>query len=160
MFSCFKLNPVIFMIMISLALIVSLFLLMNQPFQLVILLILLVLPAIFLAIAASESAWIGYITFLIYLGGLLIIFVYMSALIPNQLSLLIDWGSELTLTLCLLFLNQDCLDLKMMNTVSSVELFSMINYSNYIFLMIIYLLMMLFSIAGLTNFIKSPLKSY
>nr|YP_009131237.1 NADH dehydrogenase subunit 6 [Cryptochiton stelleri]AIA77086.1 NADH dehydrogenase subunit 6 [Cryptochiton stelleri] len=57
--------------------------LMTQPISLAVLLLLLSLYVASLIFFGS-SAWFGYILFLIYIGGLLVMFVYITTLIPNS----------------------------------------------------------------------------
>jgi hypothetical protein len=51
----------------------------------VIRLILQRLTVIYLLFLTQENIWNAYILFLIFLGGLLIIFIYLSALLPNEI---------------------------------------------------------------------------
>nr|YP_010536714.1 NADH dehydrogenase subunit 6 [Trochus sacellum]UYC29886.1 NADH dehydrogenase subunit 6 [Trochus sacellum] len=56
---------------------------MMQPLSLG--LCVMVLSVIFcLLISLSVSSWYGYILFLVYVGGLLVMFAYVSALAPNN----------------------------------------------------------------------------
>ena len=63
----------------------SLFFLFNHPLPLVIVLISHTLILIANLYLNSETPWLSFVTFLIYLGGLLIIFIYLAALTPNEI---------------------------------------------------------------------------
>ncbi len=56
-----------------------------HPLIIVISLILQRLTIIYLFFLIQENMWNAYILFLIFLGGLLIIFIYLSALLPNEI---------------------------------------------------------------------------
>jgi hypothetical protein len=80
----------ILIIIISLLLTIFLIcLIINSPINLgiAILCISLFISSIF---AIISSRWFGFITFIIYVGGILVIFAYFSALQPNQQ--IINWA--------------------------------------------------------------------
>lgn len=54
----------------------------SQPITLGLTLLLLTLIAAVM-VAFTARSWIGYIVFIIYIGGVLVIFAYVSALTPN-----------------------------------------------------------------------------
>lgn len=56
--------------------------LMAQPITLGLNLLILTLTAA-VVVAYNCSAWLGYIVFIIYIGGVLVIFAYVAALTPN-----------------------------------------------------------------------------
>lgn len=73
------------LIFISLGISISLILpIIAQPLRLGLIIILSTLLLCFIR-AIILSPWYGYILFLIYVGGLLVIFAYVSALSPNTL---------------------------------------------------------------------------
>lgn len=63
---------------------IILFLTFKNPFFLVLLLIIYSILNILLAFIYSQN-WIRYILILVYLGGLLVIYLYISSIIPNIL---------------------------------------------------------------------------
>ncbi len=55
--------------------------------------ILLLASLISCLLSTSVSSWFGFVLFLIYIGGLLVMFAYFAATTPNQqLSMLSIWG--------------------------------------------------------------------
>nr|YP_010974603.1 NADH dehydrogenase subunit 6 [Pomacea aulanieri]WNR57056.1 NADH dehydrogenase subunit 6 [Pomacea aulanieri] len=76
-----------FLILLSFSLATTFMLpLMSQPLSLGLTIMFLTL---FLCLLASMffSSWYAYILFLIYIGGLLVMFIYVASLIPNMLFL-------------------------------------------------------------------------
>nr|WBQ42673.1 NADH dehydrogenase subunit 6 [Nereididae sp. SIO BIC A9836] len=66
--------------------------------------------AVFIAIslAATTTSWFGFITFIIYVGGMLVMFAYFAALQPNQH--IISWMQllmPLTLTMIIMTMNSN-----------------------------------------------------
>nr|QHD26823.1 NADH dehydrogenase subunit 6 [Hemifusus tuba] len=58
--------------------------LMSQPLSLGLVIMMSTLFMCFIS-AVTLSSWYGYILFLIYVGGLLVMFAYVAALVPNVL---------------------------------------------------------------------------
>nr|YP_009503296.1 NADH dehydrogenase subunit 6 [Gemmuloborsonia moosai]AXA45242.1 NADH dehydrogenase subunit 6 [Gemmuloborsonia moosai] len=69
--------------------------LMSQPLSLGLMVMLSTLMMCIIS-AMTLSSWYGYILFLIYVGGLLVMFAYVAALSPNVL-----FGSASPMLLCL-----------------------------------------------------------
>lgn len=61
------------------------FFITSHPLLLVLTLIIQTIPIIITIVYNLENRWLRYILFLIFLGGLLIIFIYLSALVPNEI---------------------------------------------------------------------------
>ena len=137
------------------------FIIIFQPLILVILLVIQTIPVLLIAASFRESSWLGFVTFLIYLGGLLIIFIYISALVPNQIFMWMGVIMGLAGIIVFVLLNTSLVPTNKFNSEPfALAEFLIENCSNYISIMIIYLLFLLFSISGLTSYIKSPIKSY
>nr|QLY89746.1 NADH dehydrogenase subunit 6 [Notidobia ciliaris] len=56
-----------------------------QPLMMVIMIILISLTICFMMGMMNSSFWFSYIMFLIFIGGLLILFIYISSLTSNKL---------------------------------------------------------------------------
>jgi len=59
----------------------------SHPLILVATLILQTAPIFFIMYYSNDNLWNAFMLFLIFLGGLLIIFVYLAALVPNDILL-------------------------------------------------------------------------
>ncbi len=111
-----------------------------------------------LIFSQTSSAWLSYIIFLILVGGLLIIFIYLSALIPNEIfsfqkTCLIFFGSLLTP----LFIEKKIFSI--FNTWKEIPLKFAQNHRNtLVILILIYILIRLFIVIFCTSSLKSPLK--
>jgi predicted MFS family arabinose efflux permease len=120
------------------------------------------IPAFFIIWSLRSNIWGTYILFLIFLGGLLIIFVYLSALIPNEIfnprpirisllliSLLVASLPAGKLATRRLINNREIL----------ISIFSHNFIKTYFPLMLLYLLAGLFSAIFICEKSKSPLKT-
>nr|YP_009776033.1 NADH dehydrogenase subunit 6 [Aulacophora indica]QJA26358.1 NADH dehydrogenase subunit 6 [Aulacophora indica]QRI59123.1 NADH dehydrogenase subunit 6 [Aulacophora indica] len=111
--------------------------------------------------------WFSYILFLIMIGGMLILFIYMTSIASNEKfkfnsKLFIIFMISILLTLIFLFIDpfylnkmNQLMDMKSQNYIY-IENFSMIKYLNFpnnmmMILMIIYLLITLIAIVKITN---------
>nr|QJF47558.1 NADH dehydrogenase subunit 6 [Harpago chiragra] len=100
--------------------------LMAQPLSLGLVIMLLTLMMCCLS-ALLISSWYGYILFLIYVGGLLVMFAYVAALSPN---VLFSGGYPLILfflmipLLCVIFYLYPFIDLNSLTYISSYSSYS------------------------------------
>lgn len=65
--------------------VVAILIAFSHPLILVLTLVTQTLRTIILIYHQTQTPWVGIIIFLIFLGGLLIIFSYLSALVPNEI---------------------------------------------------------------------------
>lgn len=120
-------------------------------------------PTIYSVIHFSHNSWIAYLIFLIFLGGLLIIFVYLSALIPNEVfspSFSQSISSLLLIFLILLM----CSNVRKLKTETSitkaVSEYSRLFYENIFLFIIIYLFVCLTTTMFITSKYKTPIKGF
>nr|CDL72691.1 NADH dehydrogenase subunit 6 [Cherax sp. HG-2014b] len=124
----------------------------------------------------SPSFWFSYILFLIFLGGMLILFIYVSSLASNE-AFKIHFKSSLliALPLCispiLVSLDPLCLPSKLFNsslflvlenktnptTLSTSSIFSLPSFP-FTILVILYLLLTLIVIVNIINITSGPLR--
>nr|WNO19114.1 NADH dehydrogenase subunit 6 [Concholepas concholepas] len=96
---------------------------MSQPLSLG---LVVMMSTLFMCItsAITLSSWYGYILFLIYVGGLLVMFAYVAALSPNVLfgsgSPLIFFAFSFFIFLVFLF-NLNLIDLPLLNYISEAS---------------------------------------
>lgn len=133
-----------------------LFIAFSHPLILVIVLIAQTLPVVIIVNYSQDTNWLSYMLFLIFLGGLLVIFTYLSALIPNEVF------SVFTPTIILLILviatrQSNLIDIKQ-ERIINLSMFSLTNTSTTIPIIILYLLSALCVTIFICNKIKSPLK--
>nr|YP_009573031.1 NADH dehydrogenase subunit 6 [Podagricomela nigricollis]QBF44008.1 NADH dehydrogenase subunit 6 [Podagricomela nigricollis] len=122
----------------------------------------------------SYNYWYSYILFLIMIGGMLILFIYMTSIASNEKFKFNNKLLFLMFIMLLMFLILMLLDnfyFNYFSSMSDISLFnnmknlnnSMNKYLNYpnnmiIFSMIIYLLITLIAIVKITNFSYGPLR--
>lgn len=108
--------------------------------------------------------WFGYLLILIFLGGLLIIFLYIARIAPNETFLAVNITNTIFLLLAsiLAFLiikniPTDTLNNEILQLIRLIKLYSQ-NYLITIFL-IVYLLLTLMVVAKITSFKDGPLRT-
>jgi len=116
----------------------------------------------FLIFSLTKTSWNRYLIFLIYLGGLLIIFVYLSALIPNEVfSTKETWTfrviSFFVTIRFIKYLTENFLDTA--REYQTVETFSFNFLKNLVILIISYVVGGLLRSMSIIQKSKTPLKS-
>lgn len=116
-------------------------------------------------VSFSFSSWFALILFLIYIGGMLVMFAYFTALIPNQPLQMFKIIFILGLTSLALILSiwpSKALNPSFYNSNSSLPITSIISSSNIpIFLLIaIILFFILVAVVKVTNLSKGPLRPF
>nr|YP_009720756.1 NADH dehydrogenase subunit 6 [Athalia icar]QGL07074.2 NADH dehydrogenase subunit 6 [Athalia icar] len=124
----------------------------------------------------NSTSWFSYILFLIFIGGLLILFIYINSLIPNQkismnlkfnqmsfliiltiiIILLINYTPEMNNMETTIFLNTE---LSLNSKIQSMMLKLYNKPTNYMmFLLINYLLLTLMIVVKIININKGPIR--
>lgn len=150
----------------------------NHPISIGIILFIQIFLIAFLIGWISQSFWFSYILFLVFIGGLLILFLYTISLIFNNkfnfkkknLLILLNYILFIiTITFLyqsldiFLINNNDIINLdiiKSLNLENSINLNKLFNYPNYIINLIIvrYLFFILVVVVKVTNFFKGPIR--
>nr|UER99277.1 NADH dehydrogenase subunit 6 [Ephemera serica] len=126
----------------------------------------------------SPTFWFSYILFLVFLGGMLVLFIYVTSLASNEMfsisskTLLFMFISMMLLMTTIIFFydhNMWMSPLYMMNEMSSIsEPFNLYNYLYKLYntfssiitmLLISYLFLTLVIVVSITNINKGPLRS-
>nr|AII02241.1 NADH dehydrogenase subunit 6 [Oegoconia novimundi] len=155
---------------------------LNHPLSMGLMILLQTLLLCSLLGMIIKTYWFSYILFLTFLGGLLVLFIYVSSIASNELfkiSLKMKSTSILFIIFCIFFSIYNFYNLKWMNFFNNSEMnnfnysyiyFNNENklnliklYNNHTFLlmmmMIIYLFITLVAIIKITNIFFGPLRS-
>lgn len=139
----------------------SIFLAQNPlTIGLTILIIALLLAITF---AYSISSWIAFLIFLIYIGGMLVIFSYFVSIIPNQTLYLSYNLTVIALSLSLIFISSYIINIKPLIVSSQPLLLNFIYLPLNVPILIILALILLFTIivvVKLSILSKGPLRPF
>nr|YP_010555005.1 NADH dehydrogenase subunit 6 [Phthiridium szechuanum]UYP50985.1 NADH dehydrogenase subunit 6 [Phthiridium szechuanum] len=149
------------------------FLIIKHPLSMSLILMIQTLIISMLSNLMSMNSWFSYILFLIFVGALLILFIYITSLTSNKL---FNFSYKMLIIPMILFLmfmqlnknlfmwnfiNSDMLKIEKYNyMLNYYELIMLFNFpSNMMILMImLYLLFTLISIIKITKFNKGPMR--
>nr|YP_009560381.1 NADH dehydrogenase subunit 6 [Haemaphysalis bancrofti]QAB05948.1 NADH dehydrogenase subunit 6 [Haemaphysalis bancrofti] len=132
-----------------------LFLMMTHPIMMLMSIMLLTLCMALTFYMFSQFSLISLIMILLILGGMLIIFMYMVSLSPNN-KISLSWKMFMILPFFLIFLKWDYQMENFSNEILNKIYFS--GFMNLILLMMIYLIITLIVVLKLTNSKMSPMK--
>nr|UOU85328.1 NADH dehydrogenase subunit 6 [Cordilura albipes] len=162
-------------ILLSLLLIFS-FIFMNMMHPLAMGLTLLIQTILICLMSGlmTKTFWFSYILFLVFLGGMLVLFIYVTSLASNEMfsfSLKLMFISFTMFLMILFFLNKNWLNLSNMETQSisninsylmenSLPLNKLYNYPTNLLTILLmnYLLITLIATVKITNLFKGPLR--
>nr|YP_010946905.1 NADH dehydrogenase subunit 6 [Salganea incerta]WGO57662.1 NADH dehydrogenase subunit 6 [Salganea incerta] len=117
-----------------------------------------------------QSFWFSYILFLIFLGGMLVLFIYLTSLASNEMFM---FSAKLLFLLLLMmptmFImlknnfnlnNQETYTYIIMDNLTKLPLLKLYNYPNSILtiMMVLYLLITLLVVVSITTIFKGPLR--
>nr|ALO71173.1 NADH deshydrogenase subunit 6 [Sunius melanocephalus] len=146
------------------------FLMMNHPLSMGMVLLSQVIITSLISGILSMNFWFSYILFLIMIGGMLVLFIYMTSVASNEkfkfnMNLLISTIMIMIIIMLIynmnLFLNNLLnFSLNLLNYENYIYLNKFINWpSNFImFMMIIYLFITLIAVVKITNIKSGPLR--
>nr|UFK32249.1 NADH dehydrogenase subunit 6 [Eurhadina acapitata] len=146
----------------------SMILIMNHPMSMGLMLMIQTITIIILMNKILTSSWFAMITFMMMIGGLLIMFMYMSSIASNEKFKL---KSNLTLIFILLIMIQDemLLELQIEETQTMLETnlmkFSLTKIYNTKSMMlttmlVMYLLLTMISVTKMVKHHKGPLRTF
>nr|YP_010586638.1 NADH dehydrogenase subunit 6 [Uenoa lobata]UZZ44452.1 NADH dehydrogenase subunit 6 [Uenoa lobata] len=150
---------------------------LTHPLVITIIMILQTYLMSFIMGMMSNSFWMIYIMFLCFIGGLLILFIYISSLTPNKIFYINQFSSMIMflminfITLNILmkiypkFINLEMtmfnkFNFLMINTENSIFLWNFLNYNEIklSMLMIIYLLITMIIVIKIVNLNLGPMR--
>nr|YP_009542272.1 NADH dehydrogenase subunit 6 [Lasiommata deidamia]AYU56845.1 NADH dehydrogenase subunit 6 [Lasiommata deidamia] len=171
------------MMMSFMVILISIFMFfINHPISMGLLILFQTLLICLLMGMLINSYWFSYILFLVFLGGLLVLFIYVSSIASNEIlnisfiNKFIIFTSMMILFLTIfnnnnlnwlnLSLNEDMNNLFNMflfySNENNINLFKLYNEQTYLLMamMIIYLFITLIAVVKITNIFFGPLRSF
>nr|QTC08133.1 NADH dehydrogenase subunit 6 [Parachauliodes buchi] len=151
------------------------FTIMNHPLAMGLILLIQTILISLITGYMMQTFWFSYILFLIMLGGMLVLFIYMTSLASNELfsfsmkSLMLN-SMIIIITMMMLFtfipyfnmLNLDTnnLNLNFINTENNTELLKLYNFPtmNLTLMLVSYLFLTLIAVVKITNINQGPLR--
>nr|QZP40948.1 NADH dehydrogenase subunit 6 [Geoscapheus dilatatus] len=159
----------IFMTMSSLLSI--LFTQMNHPLAMGLILLMQTIMISMITGLSTQSFWFSYVLFLIFIGGMLVLFIYITSLASNEMFIMSTKLLYLMaiITPLLVFLlkmnflnltNQEYLMFLTINNSTPLPLLKLYNYPTGLLtiMMAIYLLITLIAVVKITNIFSGPLR--
>nr|YP_010329464.1 NADH dehydrogenase subunit 6 [Haemaphysalis mageshimaensis]UNO53999.1 NADH dehydrogenase subunit 6 [Haemaphysalis mageshimaensis] len=131
------------------------FMMMTHPVLMLMSIMLLTLYMALMFYLFSQFSLISLIMILLILGGMLIIFMYMVSLSPNN-KISLNWMMPITLMFFTYFIKWEYHMENVKNEILNKMYF--IGFMNLVILMMIYLIVTLFVVLKLTNSNMSPMK--
>nr|YP_009172435.1 NADH dehydrogenase subunit 6 [Herona marathus]ALG63373.1 NADH dehydrogenase subunit 6 [Herona marathus] len=154
---------------------------LNHPFSMGLMILIQTLLMCLLSSMMINTYWFSYILFLIFLGGLLVLFIYVSSIASNELFKISFLNKNFTIIIILLFLssiiyknnltwmnfsfNDEMMNyfnlFLFFNNEFNINLSKLYNEQTYFLtmMMIIYLFITLITVVKITNIYFGPLRS-
>nr|YP_010946762.1 NADH dehydrogenase subunit 6 [Pseudophoraspis kabakovi]WGO57519.1 NADH dehydrogenase subunit 6 [Pseudophoraspis kabakovi] len=147
---------------------------MNHPLAMGLMLLIQTMMVSMITGLLTQSFWFSYVLFLIFLGGMLVLFIYVTSLASNEMFSLstkllimsiVIMMISMTLFSTLKFpnlMNQESFSFLMINNNSSLPLTKLYNQpTNMITIMLAsYLFLTLIAVVKITNIFKGPLRQF
>nr|YP_009663646.1 NADH dehydrogenase subunit 6 [Diorhabda carinata]QCW06691.1 NADH dehydrogenase subunit 6 [Diorhabda carinata] len=150
------------------------FIFMSHPLTCGLMLLLQTLMIALISSLMSLNYWYSYILFLIMIGGMLILFIYMTSIASNEkfkfnFKLLLITMLTMILLFILMFLDHYYMNIMVqtietksfyLNKNLNLSMMKYFNFPNYLIMimMIIYLFITLIATVKITNFLYGPLR--
>nr|UBA17439.1 NADH dehydrogenase subunit 6 [Orestes guangxiensis] len=144
----------------------TLFLMMNHPLSLGITIIMQTIIISMMTGMIYKTFWFSYILFLMFIGGMMVLFIYMTSLMPNMMFKLSMKQLIITISTTLLLItivnkNYNIMnnDMKMMEMNAPMLMKMYTNPSNMSIIMLAsYLLFTMITVFTITEFNRGPLR--
>nr|YP_007889699.1 NADH dehydrogenase subunit 6 [Timelaea maculata]AGI50316.1 NADH dehydrogenase subunit 6 [Timelaea maculata]USN89432.1 NADH dehydrogenase subunit 6 [Timelaea maculata] len=154
---------------------------LNHPFSMGLMILLQTLLMCLLSSMLINTYWFSYILFLIFLGGLLVLFIYVSSVASNELFKISIFNKIFLIYIFMLMISFFCKDnlfwmnfsfndemnnffnlFLFFNNEFKINLSKLYNEQTYLLtlMMIIYLFITLITVVKITNIFFGPLRSF
>nr|AVN68255.1 NADH dehydrogenase subunit 6 [Rhabdoblatta sp. RHA] len=144
---------------------------MNHPLAMGLILLMQTASITMLTGMFTQSFWFSYILFLIFLGGMLVLFIYVTSLASNEMfsmsmklmlvmTLFLPVLALLYWTLYPYLLNQETSHFMNINNITNLPLIKLYNYPTSIITIMLasYLFLTLIAVVKIINIFKGPLR--
>nr|YP_010947061.1 NADH dehydrogenase subunit 6 [Ergaula nepalensis]WGO57870.1 NADH dehydrogenase subunit 6 [Ergaula nepalensis] len=144
---------------------------MNHPLAMGLMLLIQTIILCLISGFMSQTFWFPYILFLIFLGGMLVLFIYVTSLASNEMfnlstkTIIMNLISMVLLLPMYLYLPQNNLDIHnmnyMLNNTTIYPLIKLYNQPNGLItiMLAMYLFLTLIAVVKITNISKGPLRN-
>nr|WGO58039.1 NADH dehydrogenase subunit 6 [Rhabdoblatta ecarinata] len=144
---------------------------MNHPLAMGLILLLQTVMITMITGLLTQSFWFSYVLFLIFLGGMLVLFIYVTSLASNEMfslstKLIIFMMFMLPMMFFLIYfmstnlMNQETMNFMMYNNMTSLSLIKLYNFPTSIITIMLasYLFLTLIAVVKITNIFVGPLR--
>nr|YP_010570225.1 NADH dehydrogenase subunit 6 [Anabropsis shii]UZF98282.1 NADH dehydrogenase subunit 6 [Anabropsis shii] len=153
---------------------------LNHPLAMTLIILLQTLLICLMTGLISQSFWFSYILFLVFLGGMLVLFIYITSLASNEMFIIPTKFILLSLSILMTFIFISCmLDSSLINlNITNNDMNSSINNSMYLYnestmslmklynnptelitlMLVLYLFLTLIAVVKITNIFQGPLR--
>jgi len=161
-----KLSPVIKLLIISSSIFAIFFILRSHPIILITLILIQTINLCLIAWILLKSSWFSYILFIIFLGGLMVLFIYITSLASNEKfffranPILLLYIISIIIIILLINKNEEAQIFNQLNNINKI--FNSIYSLNVITLTIttiIYLLLTLIVVVKVASKYEGPLRN-
>nr|AVN68222.1 NADH dehydrogenase subunit 6 [Paranauphoeta circumdata] len=144
---------------------------MNHPLAMGLILLIQTIMISMISGMISYSFWFSYILFLIFLGGMLVLFIYVTSLASNEMFTLSTKLIILSIILIpiMIFIikipsilnNQELMNLPQLNSITNMPLIKLYNQPTSIItiMLALYLFLTLIAVVKITNIFMGPLRT-
>nr|YP_010554578.1 NADH dehydrogenase subunit 6 [Tachycines shuangcha]UYO78936.1 NADH dehydrogenase subunit 6 [Tachycines shuangcha] len=168
------------MLMIIMLMMSMMFMLANHPLMMTLIIIMQTLMICLSTGIMCQSFWFSYILFLVFLGGMLVLFIYITSLASNEMFKIPSWSMILVMiTMMIIMITYLILDSSLwLNMINNNDMININNYSSTMYtesnlsltklyndpsnlitlMLVMYLFLTLIVIVNITNIFKGPLR--
>nr|YP_010570212.1 NADH dehydrogenase subunit 6 [Anabropsis guangxiensis]UZF98269.1 NADH dehydrogenase subunit 6 [Anabropsis guangxiensis] len=169
-----------FILLMSNMMIALIFTQLNHPLAMTLIILLQTLLICLMTGLISQSFWFSYILFLVFLGGMLVLFIYITSLASNEMFIIPTKFILLALSILMMFIFISfTLDSSLINlNITNNDMNSSINNSMYLYnestmslmklynnptelitlMLVLYLFLTLIAVVKITNIFQGPLR--